>query len=247
LKKYQTTNPTWIKKPNPRNRTRPSLAKIQLEFATFRERLALQNELNLNKSSESLILTGDSRNLPLPNESIDLTITSPPYCTRIDYAVATSVELSVLSCSKTKFSELRDALIGTTTVTDGISANSSWGKTCCDTLEKIRIHPSKASSSYYTKNFLRYFDSLFKSICEITRTTKSQGKCYMVIQDSYYKEIHIDLPLIASEMFCSNGWTLEIRQDFVSPRNKATINSKSTKYQNKKTATESVITLRKKP
>lgn len=246
LKKYQTTNPTWIKKPESKNRVRPSPEKIKSEFDDLCKKLDLEKNSKHSKASKSLIITSDSRSLPLAEKSIDLTITSPPYCTRIDYAIATSIELSILSYSQKSFSEIREALIGSTTVTNGITTNKKWGKICCDTLEKIRTHPSKASNGYYTKNFLRYFDSLFESICEITRVTKNNGKCYMVIQDSYYKEVHIDLPLIASEMFYSNGWQLEARQDFISSRNKATINSKSSKYQTKKIATESVLTLRKR-
>ncbi len=245
LKKYHTSNPTWIKKPELKNRIRPSAQQIQLEFNSIRSSLASHKFPEHNSSSKSVIVTGDSCKLPLADSSINLTITSPPYCTRIDYAIATSIELSVLSCSQHKFSELREALMGATTVVDGITSNSAWGKTCLDTLDSIRKHPSKASSGYYTKNFIRYFDSLFRSICEITRVTKAQGRCHMVIQDSYYKEIHIDLPIIASEMFIFNGWSLDCKTDFISTRNKATINSKSKKYKANKKATESVITLRK--
>ncbi|MBH3472183.1 hypothetical protein [Pseudomonas putida] len=246
LKRYQTTNPTWIKKPDKKNRIRPTRDQVQLELSRVQDSFALQNSPIPNKKIKSVITTADSRKLPIANNSINLTVTSPPYCTRIDYAVATSIELSILSYDQKQFNQLREALIGSTTVINGITSNPKWGNTCCRTLDRIKNHPSKASSGYYTKNFLRYFDALFESICEINRVTKIQGTCHMVIQDSYYKEIHIDLPLIASEMFLNIGWILEGRQDFISTRNKATINSKSSKYQQKKIATESVITLRKK-
>lgn len=245
LKRYQTTNPTWIKKPDKKNRIRPTRDQIHLEFGRVQSAFALQANSAPDRKRKALIATADSREIPLANNSINLTVTSPPYCTRIDYAVATSIELSILSYDQDQFNQLREALIGSTTVINGIARNPQWGKTCCDTLDRIKNHPSKASGGYYTKNFLRYFDSLFKSICEINRVTKPLGTCHMVIQDSYYKEIHIDLPLIASEMFHQVGWSLDNQQNFVSTKNKATMNSKSSKYQAKKIATESVITLRK--
>jgi hypothetical protein len=66
-----------------------------------------------------------------------------------------------------------------------------------------------------------------------------------VIQDSYYKEIFIDLASITCDMFKVNGWSLKEKTDFVSKRNKAHINTKSTKYQKNKIATESVLILRR--
>lgn len=243
LKKYVSSNPTWIKKPDIKSRIRPTRNAIQLELSNCITRV--QSDNTTPPTSNSTIITADSRFLPLQDRAIDLVITSPPYCTRIDYAVATSIELAVLSCNEEKFLSLRNELIGSTLVENGIITNKQWGALCCSTLEKIKTHPSKASNGYYIKNFLRYFDSLYQSIVEISRVTKKDGICYLVIQDSYYKEIFIDLAAIAIDMFASNKWSLLAKNDFIATRNKAAINTKSNKYHSNKIATESVLILRR--
>lgn len=245
LKKYISSNPTWIKKPDPKNRIRLTLNSAKAELDTCINLIKHQKPHDDRTHKIPSIIVADSRAIPIQNQIIDLVITSPPYCTRIDYAVATSIELAVLAHDQEKFRLLRNELIGSTLIENGVSANCSWGKLCCETLERIRSHPSKASNGYYIKNFLRYFDSLYESIIEISRVTKLGGTCYIVIQDSYYKEIFIDLASITCDMFKINGWSLKEKTDFVSKRNKAHINTKSTKYQKNKIATESVLILRR--
>jgi hypothetical protein len=50
---------------------------------------------------------GDCWSLPLDAESVDLVITSPPHCARIDYAVKTKFELAVMGVgSKVRFAKL---------------------------------------------------------------------------------------------------------------------------------------------
>ena len=63
----------------------------------------------------------------------------------------------------------------------------------------------------------------------------------IISQDSYYKEIHNDLPTIFSEIFSSLGLEQIARHDFKSCKNKAGINPMVKKYRNSYEATESVI------
>ena len=72
--------------------------------------------------------------------------------------------------------------MGTSTV--GLSNHSVdplWGKTCVRFLKRLYRHGSKASKTYYFKNHLQYFASLFKSIREISRVLKRRGKCVIVM------------------------------------------------------------------
>lgn len=60
------------------------------------------SESLINSSTNSHIQhptlkTGTSTDLPVKSETIDLILSSPPYCTRIDYAIATLPELAILS------------------------------------------------------------------------------------------------------------------------------------------------------
>ena len=62
------------------------------------------------------IALGSSAHLPLDTSSIDAVITSPPYCTRIDYVIATLPELAILGLRPDELKGLRDKMIGTPTI-----------------------------------------------------------------------------------------------------------------------------------
>jgi len=58
--------------------------------------------------------------MPLRDNSVDLIITSPPYLTRIDYAVTTAPEIIFLGCStKVEFHRLRRTIMGSTCISGG--------------------------------------------------------------------------------------------------------------------------------
>jgi DNA modification methylase len=152
---------------------------------------------------ESTVLIGDSRRLPLNDGSVDLVITSPPYCTRIDDAVKTKFELAVMGLgSKGKFAELRRQLMGTTTIRlkKRMKIPDSWAPLVRDTLKQIFSHPSHASSNYYFKNLWQYFDDAHQSLAELHRVLKPGGRAIIVLRTSYYKEISLELPDLYLDM-----------------------------------------------
>ena len=50
--------------------------------------------------------------MPIKEQSVSHILSSPPYCTRIDYAVATALELGLLGYTRTEFNSLRLSLLG---------------------------------------------------------------------------------------------------------------------------------------
>jgi hypothetical protein len=80
---------------------------------------------------------------------------------------------------------------------------------------------------------------------EIGRVLRSDGKCVVVVQDSYYKNLHNNLPVILTEMALSNGLATEGRRDFPLSRTMAGINPGAKDYRDSFGATESVLVLRK--
>lgn len=242
LAEFIPSNPTWIKSPLPQNRKRPTANTFHETFIEEVEKLSAR--LIEHKRNDILpqVWKGNAESLPLPDGSVDLVITSPPYCTRIDYAVATSIELALLRTSAQDFSLLRRSLMGTSTVpAETIQIQPDWGRMCKEFLERVYQHPSKASQTYYFKNHLQYFDSLNRSVNQLSRVIKSGGKCILVAQDSYYKDVHNDVPGIISEMAENAGLTIAIRRDFMSGRSMAGINGKARQYLRKRSTTESVL------
>jgi hypothetical protein len=135
-------------------------------------------------------------------------------------------------------------MTGTPTITSreqDLAGN--WGQSVMGFLEAVRSHPSKASASYYSRYFLQYYASMKDSLLELRRVTRRNGKCVLVLQDSYYKDIHLDLANHLSEMAAVSGWTVDSQSDFDVPCTKAALNPRARKYRSSFTAKETVLTL----
>jgi hypothetical protein len=243
LRPFQATNPTWIKTPlGTQHRLRPSIGHIHASFRSIIEGMAEAVTYRDTRPSSEIRL-GSSSALPPDITSVDAVISSPPYCTRIDYAVATKPELAILGCPlDTEFLDLRRRLIGGPVVHETQPhLNHAWGNGCLDFLEKVRQHPSKGSCNYYYKLFLQYFGEMHLSLKEISRAIKWGGTCVLVVQDSHYKTAHIDVARFLTDMASSLGWALCDRIDFPTKLLMARLNPRSRKYCTHSTATESVL------
>ena len=250
LKNFFASNPTWVKRPSTeRERLRPSLETILGSFATEAEGMLSSldgDPLPIRKGSVHLA-TASSDEIPLEDGSIDFVLTSPPYCTRIDYAVATSLELALLGYDGPHgLGELRTRMLGTSMVqATPPTAKASWGTVCNTFLKQVANHQSKASQGYYLKNHLQYFDGLFNSVREIGRVLKHGAMCAVVVQDSYYKELHNDLPGTLHQMASSCELELVKRVDFQHQNTMAGIHPGTRQYRKRPSATESVLLLQK--
>jgi hypothetical protein len=252
LHPFLTSNPTWIKRPKSwRSRLRPTSATIREVFRRNLAEMIPRQGLQLSSGprGRKTIDVASSEKLPLPDKSVSCVLGSPPYCTRIDYAIATSPELAVLGYGYANgLQPLRRKLIGTSTVPPELQeVPSNLGKLCTAFLQALSRHSSKASSTYYFKNHLQYFLSMAASLSEIRRVLKIGGRCILVVQDSYYKDLHNDLPSILSEMATIRGLQLNGRSDFTLRRTLAGINPGAREYRNSFSAVESVLAFESQP
>jgi SAM-dependent methyltransferase len=249
LRPFQASNPTWLKRPaSKHHRLRPNGRIVRAIFrAEISKILPTSAAIQPCVRGERILTVASSDNLPLGTASVTNVLSSPPYCTRIDYAVATSAELSLLGFAlESDFRQLRKGLIGSSTVPKvAPTAAPDWGETCLCFLDRLRTHPSKASATYYYKNHLQYFNSISSSLSEIGRVLTPGGKCILVVQDSYYKDLHNNLPLIFTEMAHSKNLVLEDKRDFPLTRTMAGINPKVNGYRRSFSAVESVLVLAK--
>ena len=69
----------------------------------------------------------------------------------------------------------------------------------------------------------------------------------MVVQDSFYKDIHNDLPKIIAEIANTHNLKLQRREDFVLSRTMAGRNPKVRAYRDSTRATEAVLCFSKSP
>ncbi|MDE2744713.1 MAG: hypothetical protein OXI41_01835 [Chloroflexota bacterium] len=225
---WRSSNPTWTKPGD-------GIQHASLEWEEMKGALVdtgmAATPLQEGDAGRSNVFLGDSAELSEVGAEPHLVLGSPPYCTRIDYAMATRVELSVLGLNAVKQTELRRRLMGTTTVpTKEVALTSVVGETARRTLQLVRSHPSKASSTYYAKWLAQYIDSFASSLCELSRVAAPEGAIGIVVQGSYYKELLIDLPSITTDILNGLGWRLVRSYSFPHRRSLAHINPRAIGY-----------------
>lgn len=250
IREFISSNPTWIKRPKQTDHK----VDISSEFLIINfidqvktmASILSYNQVKGGNQPDISISVANSESLPLKSGLIDFVLTSPPYCTRIDYTIATYIELAVLGYTNNEIRNIRERMIGTSTVPQiAPSKKAIWGNTCNLFLNEVFAHPSKASKTYYYKNHLQYFNSLYLSAKEIARVMKPGGNCVIVAQDSYYKEVHNNLPVIISEMMTGLGMETIQRIDFPTSVIMSNMHPGINKYRNKTKAIESVLSFRK--
>lgn len=245
-RQFEGSNPTWVK------RAKESSELITIGRTEFDAAVLLEQKFLAARVIESAeapsapaqISTALSGALPVASKSIDLVLTSPPYLTRIDYAVAYTRELAFLGVDISRDRSLRSALMGTTLIRGGEADDLKLGSIADSMLADISSHSSKASSGYYRKQTIQYLVDLTLGLSEITRVTKSGGSLHLVVQDSYYKDVPVRLADICVEESELRGWTLVNREPYAVRRTLTSLNKAARNYTKSEVA-ETVVTLRR--
>ena len=218
LSRFGTTNPMWLKPPHSRmNRIRPSSDAIGRGMVKMMAYLAPRLTLATGQvpADASPFMTADASRTGFPTSSFDAVLTSPPYATRIDYVKGTLPELAVLGADHTYIQELRGMATGSPTVdgprSSAATVRSPYGR---NVLAAIEHHESKGSSTYYLPWMTNYLTSLQDGLLEIHRTVRGNGIIGLVLQDSYYKEVHIDLQRVVTEILLELNWPEPSRHDY---------------------------------
>ena len=244
-KSLTKSNPSWVKTSNIESKISISEMEFISEFLGFAQQLKTQCTTINDYSSFSL---GNSREMCLESEYVDIVLTSPPYCTRIDYAISTIIELSVIGYTNDEIDALRKDMIGTPKI---LSKDNEYdleqfvSQKTKAILKRIKAHKAKAAESYYYKTFFQYFENMQSSISEINRVTKRGGVVMMILQDSYFKEIYINLKQCIVETFEHYGFSLVEAKAYKASNNIRSINTNSRKYKDKVKVYERIIVLRK--
>jgi hypothetical protein len=249
---FESSNPTWVKVVDEGKRIQLSperiLSRFHKEIRRLSESMTAEPEVRPASTNRSCVISrASSLRLPLASNSIDAAVSSPPYCTRIDYVRATLPELAVIGHPNGRvIRRLRERMIGTPTIDQCDEYESkNWGKTCSRFLSAVERHSSKASSTYYLKYYHQYFASIFASLKEIDRVLKPNGQCVLVVQDSYYKDKKNNLPRMFVEMAAHYRWSLDKKKSFRVNQTLAGVNPKVREYRNVFQATESILVFSK--
>jgi hypothetical protein len=246
LRPFRTTNPTWIKSAKrPSELLRVSAASLDARFTASLAGVA--SRLGETRDWAAAYFATADAATTMPNKRVEAVISSPPYCTRIDYVVATLPELAVLNLSTTEIKQLRESMMGSPRIprTARDIEDIDFGPTASGFLNNVRRHTSKASGTYYTRFFANYFSAVRSSLTNLARSTQPRGTMVLVVQDSYYKELRLDLAQAFLEMAGLAGWSETLRSDLDTRVSKAAVNPRARVYRDSFDATESAILCRK--
>lgn len=228
-------NPTWLSHPESVVDADALCIAMQHEIG----RISLLGAKERKKTRSHQII-GDSRSLPLPPDSIDAIVTSPPYLTRIDYAKTTAAETTWLFGSE-QLRTQREQSMGAPVIRP-LPTTLEWLKTSllADVLSTVKGHPSYAARSYYLKTFLQYFDDMYRSLTEIHRVLKPRGIALLVVQNSYFKEVEIPLGEIYVDIWnrCFGAGEIAARHtasNSIVQVNSRAVSSRMTKHLNEDT------------
>lgn len=244
--KFEGSNPTWVRRmSDPAGCV--SISQHDLDFQIVSEQKALKQRIRSRppRRASSAIVTASAMALPLASGSVSAILTSPPYLTRIDYAVAYSRELAVLGIGGPRERRLRSSLMGTTMARpDALKQKGVYEASATELVERIAEHPSKASGGYYLKQVRQYLDDLTASLDELTRVASGSATLTLVVQDSYYKDVPVPLAKICTEESVARGWTDPVPAVHEVKRTLTHLNTAARAYPKGRVA-ETVISLRR--
>ena len=248
LSRFRSTNPTWLREPSSAHqRISPSWSVIEATFLSrvsyFRERLAVGDEARTSRFNS--FSTQSAAHLSFEPASFDGALTSPPYATRIDYVRGVLPELCVLGANADSIKSLRKVSTGSPVVR-GVHADpgplhSRYGR---QVLAKIRTHSSKGSAAYYLPWMSNYLLGLQAGLFSLARAVKPHSPICVVVQDSHYKEMHVDLQRIVVEIMDATDRGLLARYDYAATALRSRMNPRARIHLPIRHNSESLLILR---
>ena len=229
LRPFRGSNPTWMVAPStPHKRLRPRVETIRARFLERADYLSSRLQVTSPDSNElANIRTGRASAVLSDDHSFDACLASPPYATRIDYVKGSIPELSVLGLSEGAIAILRRQTTGTPVVRGVNRVEGGIPDEALDLVERIANHESHGSANYYAPWLRNYLTELHNTLEVIAARVKPAGRIAIVVQDSYYKSLHIDLQNLVAKSLAKAGRSLVAQHDFPVRHSMSHMNSRA--------------------
>ena len=158
------------------------------------------------------VIAGDARSLPLPDCSVDLIVTSPPYANALDYMRAHKFSLAWLGDPIPSLTALRREYIGSESA--GGSATGRWGGSLPATVADVvdRVGEADAAKS---RVLGRYFTDMAASISEMQRVLRPGSAAVIVVGASTMRGILVPTHECLADLATAAGFDVT----GVAPRN----------------------------
>lgn len=161
---------------------------------------------------------------------------------------STLPELAVLGLTDGEIDQLREVTTGTPVVRGVRASDAALASSVARaTVVAVREHPSHGSGNYYGPWIENYFRDLDASLGCVDVAVRANGTIALVVQDSHYKSIHIDLQTIIIETLAARGRTLRNRRDFTVSHSMARMNPAARRHLPARHNTESLLVFTTEP
>ena len=209
----KSKNPTWLKfggissSKDLHEIAGESLARFDKYYSHHYE------SSHVRKKGQCIFSVQNAAELRLP-QKVDLIVTSPPYCNRLDPIVQYGPENYFLSALGHTSPE--KTLIGTTKVRDyeTLAADfeyiTSISEYASILLNNIRKSRNADDPGYYLKYYTRYFATLLNAINEVLNNLSPRGKMYIVTQDNTHRGQLIEIDRVLRESLRKKGWKFRL-------------------------------------
>lgn len=201
----------------------------------FQTEMMISDMLTMQKAShvsKAIILPSDSRTLMgIPDKSIDLVITSPPYANNYDYADATRLEMSFwgeisnwgdlhesvrkyLICSSSQHASKNKLKLPDLLVNPAVMPIKDELTAVCNELDEVR--KTKGGNKAYHLMIAAYFADIAKTFQALRRATKDGTTMCFIIGDSAPYGVHVPVERWLGELALFYGfksWSFEKIRD----------------------------------
>ena len=110
-----------------------------------------------------------------------------------------------------------------------------------DLVERVAAHDSHGSANYYAPWLHNYLTEIHKALKVIAARVKLEGRIAIVVQDSYYKSLHIDLQHLVATSLATAGRSLIARHDFPVRHSMSHMNSRARSHLRMRKHRESLL------
>ena len=244
LRPFRASNPTWMVTPSsPYKRLRPRTDTVRERFVARAGYLASRLSVTRADPNElASIRTGRAAAILSEERIFDACLGSPPYATRIDYVKGSMPELSVLGLGAQAIATLRRQTTGTPVVR-GVNRNegTELPEGAEELVERVACHESHGSASYYGPWLRNYLTEIHEVLELLAARVRPTGRIALVVQDSYYKSLHIDLQRLVTESLAESGRCLIARHDFPVRHSMTHMNSRARSHLGSRKHRESLL------
>ena len=236
------SNPAWLlpETDGTEDANPDELVRSALDVA-----LAIAQDTPHTCSANVEIYIGSFTNAPVRRGAISRFITSPPYLNRLDYVNTTLPELQGMGITDvTTLEALRSEMMGTTKMRK-LAPPESFNRTLPPVarafLETVYNHHSKAASTYYYNFYRQYMIDTMSFFNWLGAKCSATAKGYIVIQDSYFKEIRVPITAIYADIARKHGFLLNVSQEETRFNHMGAMNPHQRRHAPEKSLTEFIL------